>query len=673
MTVMDTMGRFLETGTADGKHSSFGEYDECLDLESPEDKGLVVKGQYCLVKVILPYPSVNSYKRGDPYDPTFDEEGITPFKYLNGGNFTTITKMIENLNTYKGSSYRLGFCTPHLCKKHEIEEFINKVLYPITRLPLEVGRYCIRKDKSEDLTMLQILSVTILVTLTIIVITSTGIEIYNIIYEKSITEDNRNLGETKFAEEEPFKVNPYYYTFSLVTNSRKLFEQSNRFTSLDTIKMFVILHIYVFHLYNTLATIGIVTLKRPFATYPSQVLELDRYTTLRNTLTFDVLFIMSRYMRFAVPMLGSMIFINVLPLMGSGPIWDEGTQWVTTGCQNPLVVLFGMLFISNYNDQFALMERQSAVPFCNPVTWFVSAIFQLHIIIPILIIICYKNAKYGVYTTVGVIVLAMIASIIPTVIFNILPQMQYILIDSYEELYRSFTWYHLSTTQYIVSFVVGVAGGYLIRRDWTLSIEYEVMGWCASVFTIIIVFMWSNTFWKVQKSAPLYSVLLWFTFGKFGFAVAITWIFFCLCTGRAQTMDYLLSWPNFNPFSRLSFSFFMIQFIVVIRRVFGVKETITMSDGLLIENSIIDFMVTFCLAYIFYSLIEAPFTNLMAIWLKKGQKDDLLSPPNGTVHNVDKPVSGAKNMMMKDMGHVNHIELEDDFNQNHNFVETIKI
>ncbi|CAG2168622.1 unnamed protein product [Oppiella nova] len=548
VTVMDTMGRFFESGTADGKHSSFGEYDECLELESPEDKGLVVKGQYCLVKVILPYPSVNSYKKGDPYDPTFDEEGITPFKYFNGGNFTSIIRMIENLNMYRGSTYRL--------------------------------------------------------------------EIYNIIYERSLAEDNTNLGETKFADEEPLHVNPYYYTFSLLG-------------------------------------------------------KLDRNGSKFNYFKY----ITGRYFRFAVPMLGSIIFLNTLPLMGSGPIWDEGVQWVTTPCQNPLVVLFGMLFISNYNDQFAIMERQSALPFCNPSTWFVSALFQLHVIIPILIIIYYKNAKYGAYATAGAIVLGMVSSISPTLIFNILPQMQYIQIESYEELFRSFAWYHLSTTQYIASFVVGVAGGYLIRRDWNLCIEYEVMGWCASVLAIIIVYMWSNTFWKVQKSAPLFSVLLWFTFGKLAFAIAITWIFFCLCTGRARTMDYLLSWPNFQPFSRLSFSFFMIHFMVVIRRVFTVKETITMSDGLLIENSIIDIMVTFCLAYVFYALIEAPFTNLMAIWLKKDtQRDDLVGHQNGAVHNKDTPAPEPKNSIsMRDMGHIHHIELEEDINKNSNFVETIKI
>ena len=138
--------------------------------------------------------------------------------------------------------------------------------------------------------------------LAILTITSTGIEIYNIIYEKSVAEDNNNVGDnvgdTELIEEEPYSVNPYYYMFSMVTNGRELLAQNKRFAALDTIRLFVILHIYVFHLYNTMATIGIVTLKRTFATYPSTVLELDRYTTLRNTLFFDILFIMRFVIRY---------------------------------------------------------------------------------------------------------------------------------------------------------------------------------------------------------------------------------------------------------------------------------------------------------------------------------------------------------------------------------------
>lgn len=132
------MGRILQTGSGDGKHSSFGEYDECLDLESPDDKGLIVKGQYCLVKVVLPYPTMDSFDADQPYHPSFDDPKMTTFtgeKYFNGMNATTITKFVENLNLYQGASYRLGLCTPHHCKRREIEEFFNKGMSPLG-LPL---------------------------------------------------------------------------------------------------------------------------------------------------------------------------------------------------------------------------------------------------------------------------------------------------------------------------------------------------------------------------------------------------------------------------------------------------------------------------------------------------------------------------------------------------------
>jgi hypothetical protein len=132
----------------------------------------------------------------------------------------------------------------------------------------------------------------ILIILTILVIISTGIEIYNIIYERNIREENNYFGDLKFGDEELFKVNPYYYTFSLVTNTRSLLAKNNRFAALDTLRMFLILHFYVLHFYNTMASMGIVTLKRSLKTYPMLGLELDRYSTIRNSVFIDALFTM---------------------------------------------------------------------------------------------------------------------------------------------------------------------------------------------------------------------------------------------------------------------------------------------------------------------------------------------------------------------------------------------
>ena len=113
-------------------------------------------------------------------------------------------------------------------------------------------------------------------------------------YEKAWHKSNAAMKKHLPDEEmeQPYTVSPYYYTFSLVVNGEELVDKKSQMCPLDTIRLFVMLHIYVYHLYNTMATIGIVTLKRTFATYPSLVLENDRYFSLRTTLTFDIIFVL---------------------------------------------------------------------------------------------------------------------------------------------------------------------------------------------------------------------------------------------------------------------------------------------------------------------------------------------------------------------------------------------
>lgn len=128
----------------------------------------------------------------------------------------------------------------------------------------------------------------------VLVVSSTGVEIYNRMYQAAWNKSHATMKEHLPEEqlEKPYTVSPYYYTFSLVVNGEELLDRKSQMSPLDTIRLFVMLHIYVYHLYNTMATIGIVTLKRTFATYPSLVLENDRYFSLRNTLTFDVIFVL---------------------------------------------------------------------------------------------------------------------------------------------------------------------------------------------------------------------------------------------------------------------------------------------------------------------------------------------------------------------------------------------
>ncbi len=61
-------------------------------------------------------------------------------------------------------------------------------------------------------------------------------------------------------------------------------------------------------------------------------------------------FLFHRWIKFSVPLFGSILFFYLFPLFGDGPVWDFGLKWITTGCQNPRVLLKKFLFIDNFDE-----------------------------------------------------------------------------------------------------------------------------------------------------------------------------------------------------------------------------------------------------------------------------------------------------------------------------------
>jgi len=107
----------------EGIQSSFGEYDQCLNIESTQNENNpIIRGQYCLLNVNLPYPSIDSYKEGEPVEKQ-------EFSFKGGNNLhklSTVKATIEGLSILNGTIYRFGICVPHVCTAHEIEDTINK-------------------------------------------------------------------------------------------------------------------------------------------------------------------------------------------------------------------------------------------------------------------------------------------------------------------------------------------------------------------------------------------------------------------------------------------------------------------------------------------------------------------------------------------------------------------
>lgn len=131
---LDVRGRFPESGSLAGRLASFGEYDECLELESPKSSstGLIVKGQYCMMEVKAPYPMDTD----DDLEAIVDEKHpVYQFiqKYMrayNIGGMGRPQKVVEALRINNGTIFRAGLCIPALCKPHEVEAVIMNCKLP---------------------------------------------------------------------------------------------------------------------------------------------------------------------------------------------------------------------------------------------------------------------------------------------------------------------------------------------------------------------------------------------------------------------------------------------------------------------------------------------------------------------------------------------------------------
>ena len=119
------MGRFPPPGFMEGIQSSFGEFDECLDIKSPKTGDKEIVGQYCLLNAKLPFPSTNSYVEGEPVPQNKDLRGKLMDSY-GLTKLSAIKSMIETLNLSNGTIYKLGICIPSVCSPHEIEDTLNK-------------------------------------------------------------------------------------------------------------------------------------------------------------------------------------------------------------------------------------------------------------------------------------------------------------------------------------------------------------------------------------------------------------------------------------------------------------------------------------------------------------------------------------------------------------------
>ena len=112
-------------GFLEGVQADFGEFSECLSNESPKEPDtLTVRGKYCLMSLILPVPSLNSYNESEPM-PDLNIFTSLP-KYHGIFTLSSMKAFLSSINHFGDTIYRLGICIPSQCTGQEFQNVFNK-------------------------------------------------------------------------------------------------------------------------------------------------------------------------------------------------------------------------------------------------------------------------------------------------------------------------------------------------------------------------------------------------------------------------------------------------------------------------------------------------------------------------------------------------------------------
>ena len=149
-------------------------------------------------------------------------------------------------------------------------------------------------------------------------------------------------------------------------------------------------------------------------------------------------------------------------------------------------------------------------------------------------IIFYKKPIFGIYLIISAIILSLFIAIAPQLLLGIPPYLRIWDLDTrIFAISISWEYYHTHPTVYLISFLVGFPFGFMLFKNvWFTRLQENVF-WVLSIISMVSVYLWHNTFWRLDESSPLINALLWHSIGKLAFSLGVGWIIFACCSGRA--------------------------------------------------------------------------------------------------------------------------------------------
>lgn len=334
---------------------------------------------------------------------------------------------------------------------------------------------------------------------------------------------------------------------------------------------------------------------------------IDKLEKSKGKFTF-ALFMLLRILRTLPITLVCLLLMYSFPLLpsGSGPLVDKAQQFMLTNCLNN--GWKELLFVSNY---------QKIEEICYPVGWYLSADLQLYALSYLPLIALAIKPKIGYILLTCQVIIGIFSEAFVINLKQVYPALPMMNIPSLDGVFRSLTYTHSWTHNYLACYAIGLAGGYFIVRNdqYKMNINRII-----KISIVILLFMipsyvaMKNYDGCVFKYSRIYEIVLASVF-RATQSISFVLFSFILSYFPTSIVSRFLSNPILILSSRMSFSMFMIH-PVVMALLFSTRMDTDYSRSYYTMFILYVFAVSFILGYFMVVFVEYPFDSLLRSTLK---------------------------------------------------------
>ncbi|KAJ3630435.1 hypothetical protein MTP99_011629 [Tenebrio molitor] len=253
-----------------------------------------------------------------------------------------------------------------------------------------------------------------------------------------------------------------------------------------------------------------------------------------------------------------LIYVSVVKYVTQGPIWHSVLKQYLAHCKNTWWTT--LLFVNNfikYDDM------------CIQQTWYLSVDTQLYAVAPLILFFIKKNPTR---TFLAIIMLCFV-SMVYTWTITVVKDAGFVLfwdLNADDSLYVYF-----STLSRMPAWLIGIVFGYFLYRNKnkknSISQLANITLWLVSLCSMLALVLYQVVFvrhnYDVTRSAFFNSLSrpIW--------SLAVCSIIYSCCTGRGGCVNTFLSHPLFVVLGKLTYSMYLIHFLVIFVVVGNPKES----------------------------------------------------------------------------------------------------